>query len=400
MNHQLILAFIFALAVTSFAYTPPDRAVTIRKKIGALEYAPAKSVKFVFADTSTVIYNGDQLRTGNGVSALLKTASNATILLSERSRIRVEIKTGRLINTVSINLYSGSCFISTPDDADKETIYIIQTITGSLECRLAVSASLTVDTLSGSTGIWVIGGNPVVRSTSDRKALTLKGNNQIYVDMGKALPQPTVIDASLFLKDLEWVNLLERSYIQKEIERTSKSSERQRAILTLKLEGDLVFCRFRDNSGYMGVWDTPPALTKAGYDLFKSGGLPAILFNGNDSTLPDSLLNKAGGIVQGVIHSFDLRRESKGATEPEKGYIVFTAEIGYLLLEPKSGRILADMRRTISDQIHESAGNSWKDITTLPFDIQHPSFSRTIVGSNLKKIILELNKQLQDTYGL
>jgi len=112
------------------------------------------------------------------------------------------------------------------------------------------------------------------------------------------------------------------------------------------------------------------------------------------------VLNKAGGIVQGVIHSFDLRRDSKGTTEPENGFIVFTAEIGYQLLEPKSGRIFADMRRTVTDQIKESTGNTWKDITTLPFDIQHTTFIRTIVGSNLKKIILELNKQLQDTYGL
>jgi hypothetical protein len=350
-------------------------------------------VKFRFADSSTIIENGDQLRTGESVTASLKTVSNASILLGERSRIRLETTSKKNTQLTSVVLYSGSCLLRTPDENEKETVYNIQTLTAVIELRTGSSVAILVDTMAASTSVWVTCGNPLLRSVTPKKSISLKAGHHLFVDNGVPLPQPKELNEINLSNDLEWVNSIEQGALKKEFDRSRKADERKRAILALRLEGDIVFYKFRDMSHYMGVWDISTSLAYAGYNMLLKNDLPVKFVNiDQDSVLPDTIAKKAGVIVSGTIHNFEFRKED--------AFLIFNCEIGYQLISPTNKRILTEFRHIASDKIKETSGNTYKEITSLPFDIQNPSFAQTIVGSNLKTVILELNKKLRDTFGL
>ncbi len=397
----ITLYFVFLIADTH-AIMEDESIAKIVRKTGIVEYSKSTSTRFSFADSSTILANACMLKTKKLSYVAINLSTGAKLYLGERSKVRIELSSSKSVNLLIVSLFTGEVFIQTPDETDEKTVYQMQTKLSVVECATASTIGLRSTGNRGETEILILKGNPTLRSVALRKQFIATGQEWINVLENTAFPTSRrKADAKEIMNVWGWIDKVAPGIVGIEIDKATSLTERERAILSERLNGPIIVLKFKDVSGFMGSWDISSSLAINCASMMKRINIPVEYVPlDHDSPLPDSVVKKAGALLKATVYSLDYRRASRMVNDREVYTQKFDAEIGYDLVSPSTGRIISSFRKDVSLSADEKEGKTWKEIREIPFDLENASFAQTFPGANFISILTFLNNKVKSVFGL
>ena len=392
--HALNALLFFFLLFSSYGNTS---YVVIDSLAGKAEIQRAGRHDWYYVQKGERLYSNDMLRVLDNSLARLVWPDGSNAYVHKNSQILITFLTSEPAKLLSHStVFFGAVYfvikkVLPKKISDEMRVY---TPTAIISLR-GTSFEIKVDK-NGSTVAKVINGVVHVRTIHKTSATYLSAP---YKTIVRKETDP-IIAGAILQSDIDslksWVP---SEVVEAEIKDQLARSRRDHLIITGKSEDKCIILPFTDSASYQGNWDIGKEVSSFFADIIHRS-TSTMKIAAIDTSMPDPLIAakkyNARYALTGVIQAFDIFQHAEISAQADeyRERSIARVKITIQVIDAHVGSVLWEETSTGEVSKKNKEENSWKVISTLPFDLHDEQFAGSILGQAIKQALEQLTEKI------